>query len=356
MKKKIKYFIKSVFAKRIINEQKVFSIIKKAHRKEQKLLDSLLEKNCDYDYIAESITECMKQEILMGINAKFPGQKVYFDNVTEEETDNSQQPSTELKEESTKDKKRFEFPFFKKTKKEENSDALMLSYKEETDEQPNYLPVVVEEPIELPKESEYWIINPLSGYKNDKKRIPNYTTSLCLVKNGTIYMSAVFDWYRKDLYYAIKGKGAYLNNITIRSSQTDKLSDSIIAFRIGSRGLNDNVELQKALTPLTLTMQSFSNVAVEMCFVASGKIDACVDVAVSDILNYKIGKLIVEEAGGVVTDFMGKEFVDNNSILASNKNINGALLKVVNSKLVSSTIKKAWKITKTALKFIVAII
>ena len=177
-----------------------------------------------------------------------------------------------------------------------------------------------------------------------------------MVKNNEICFSAVFDWYRKDVYYAVKGKGAYMNYRKIRVSQTKTMDDSIIAFRIGSRGLNDNMELQKALTPMTLTMQSFSNVAIEMCFVASGKIDGCVDVAVADLLSYKIGKLILEEAGGKVSDFSGKEFKNSNTILATNGMIHDSILRVVKSKLVSSSIKKAWKITRTALKIVTAII
>lgn len=346
MKKKLKNFFRAIFFKKLIEEQKVIKIIKKAHRKEQNLLNRLLEENCDNEYITNKINELMKDEISEGINKLFPEQKVFFDMpIYEEENLEEEKIVTSDK---FIDKKKSFFKFGKQTQEIEEQPLLISDC---DDYQLEY-----EDTQEIPKEKEYWLINALNGYKNDKNRIPNYSTSVCLVKNGQITFSAVFDWYKKDVYFAVKGKGAYMNNKKIRVSQTKTMNDSIIAFRIGSRGLNDNVELQKALTPLTLTMQSFSNVALEMCFVACGKIDGCVDVAVVDLLNYKIGKLILEEAGGKVTNFSGEEFLDSDNILATNGYVHASILKTVKSKLVSSSIKKVWKITRTALRFVTAII
>lgn len=402
MIKKIKSYFKVLFKKKLVKEQKVLKIVLKAHRKEQILLNKLLEENCDNEYISNKINELMKDEIREGINKLFPNQKVIFDvpSFDMEEQDEKKQDVSKIIAESNNNLiKQSNFGekiknFFKKFKRNSSNGIVnqinygnLLEYNGNNSEQnyqtdfqkeisenvffsdykkDDYKKVEnfnsdysenVDEYEDFENENqEYWLINALSGYKNDRNRISNYTTSLCLVKNNEICFSAVFDWYRKDVYYAVKGKGAYMNYRKIRVSQTKTMDDSIIAFRIGSRGLNDNMELQKALTPMTLTMQSFSNVAIEMCFVASGKIDGCVDVAVADLLSYKIGKLILEEAGGKVSDFSGKEFKNSNTILATNGMIHDSILRVVKSKLVSSSIKKAWKITRTALKIVTAII
>ena len=362
MNKRLINYLKSIFRKRIIEEEKVLKVIKKAHKKEDHLLNKLFEENCDNDYIVSRITETMKTEIEKGIKKLFPNQKMYFDLPITEEVEEQNVLDDGAVIEQVKKKKfsllgsKFKFHHHNNLTEntEEQDDAeLDEEIKQETQLLIDELNLDIADDVAM--ESEYWVINALSGYKNDRNRIPNYCTSLCFVKNNEIYFSAVFDWYRRDIYHAIKGEGAFMNNRKIRVSQNKSLEDSIIAFRIGAKGLSDNVELQKAITPLALKMQSFSNVAIEMCFVASGKIDGCVDVAVTDVLNYKIGKLIVTEAGGTVTDFAGDDYRDSHNILVTNGYIHSSMQKIVKSKLLSSTIKKVFKISKTALKVFLAL-
>ena len=357
MPKQSKKYLKSIFKKRIIKEEKILKAIKRAHKKENNLLNKLLDENCDRDYIIKRITKTMQQEIEKGINKLFPNQKIYFDiPITEEIV-----KSCELEDDIFVDslKKRRYSSLNSKVNSDYNFNQDYVNDNKEITEEGielfiNEFRNIIENNEEKP-ETDYWIVNALSGYKNDINRIPNYSTSLCYVKNNEIYFSAVFDWYQKDVYHAIKGHGAFLNNRKIRVSQNKNLDDTIISFRIGSKGLNDNVELQKAITPLTLKIQSFTNVAIEMCFVACGKIDGCIDVAVTDILDYKIGKLIVTEAGGLVTNFAGEDFKDSSNILATNGYIHSSMQKIVKSKLLSSTIKKVFKISKSALKFFLAL-
>ena len=371
MKKRIKDFVKKIFPKRIIEEQRVLKVVQRAHHSEQALYNRLIEENCDNDYIADQINELMKNKILEGIKKLYPDQKVYFAIPPDEETEvqydvDSAEEDTTNEEEQTKEKpKKKKFFNFHKKKEEttqEQDEIKQLTYSGEYDDMPTEqssgdlekdfyegsdgkILMIQREP----KDKIYWIINALSGYRNDKHRIPNQSTSLCLVKEGQVYFSAVFDWYEKNFYYAVKGQGAYMNGKKIRVSQTEALDKSIIAFRIGSRGLSDNIELQKALTPLTLSMQSFCNVAIEMCQVASGKIDGCVDVAVSDLLNYKF-------SNDKTIRFFSTNFEDSNNIIVTNGIIHSKVIATVRSKLVSSSLKKVWKITKTAIKLVTAII
>ena len=392
-------FIKNMLNGRIIKEQKIVKIVKQAHNKEQRLLKKLLNDCCDNDYIITQIKNLMQNEIRNGIKKHFPTHEVYF-SVKEVEEDSSEVINNNINEQkqsemmnnfkndiSNKENKVINFlnkiknNHFKHsathTPQIDKKDLMLIEYNQNGENRNNKiladdfeyndndynsaklnneLNEVKENSLEEAPKGEYWIINELDGYKNDKNRIPNYTTSLCFVNDGKIKYSVVFDWYTKDIYYAIKDNGAYLNNKRIRVSQRKEIKESIIAFRNGSKGLNDNIELQKILTPLVFQMETFSNVAIQMCFVASGKVDGCVDVAVNDLLNYKIGKLIVEESGGKVTNLNGNEFKDSNNILATNNYIHSQILMAVKTRLMSSKAVKFAKIAKTAIKMVSLII
>ena len=132
MKKKIKDLYRKYFPKKIIDEQKVISIIKKAHRKEQKLYNKLLEQNCDTDYISEKINEPMKNEIVQGIKKHFSSHGVYFAEsiITEEDDGNisanensGQSVNNTMTAETEEKKTKWLFGFGKKKNKEIESSS-----------------------------------------------------------------------------------------------------------------------------------------------------------------------------------------------------------------------------------------
>ncbi|MDI6859602.1 MAG: bifunctional fructose-bisphosphatase/inositol-phosphate phosphatase [Methanocellales archaeon] len=138
------------------------------------------------------------------------------------------------------------------------------------------------------------VLDPLDGTHNAIHGIPFYSFSMAICGNdlSQIYYGYVRDLVTGDVYMAEKTRGAFLNGRKIRVSETmDEYCVSV----------NDHITLDK-----NCKIRLLGSAALELCYVASHKLDALIDnrgyLRVTDI---SAGKLIVEEAGGIVTDCMG---------------------------------------------------
>ncbi|WP_255478778.1 inositol monophosphatase family protein [Rufibacter sp. XAAS-G3-1] len=166
-----------------------------------------------------------------------------------------------------------------------------------------------------------WIIDPLDGTTNFIHGLPVYSVSIALMQNDELVIGVVYDITRDECYHAIKGGGAYCNEKKISVSQAPTLADSLIStgFPYYSFDL-----LQKYLQVMGSFMQSCHGVrrlgsaALDLAYVAAGKSEGYFEF---NIHSYDVagGALLVQEAGGQVTDFRGgQDYVFGRQICVSN--------------------------------------
>ncbi len=164
-----------------------------------------------------------------------------------------------------------------------------------------------------------WIVDPLDGTTNFIHGYPVVSVSIALECLGEIVLGVIFDPTRRELFTAVKGEGSFLNGNPIRVSRIARLGDGLVATGFPFR--------RKEITGQYLTL--FGNVfrrvsdlrragsaALDLAYVASGRCDGFFEIGLSP-WDIAAGALIVEEAGGVVSDFQGgRDFLGTGDIVA----------------------------------------
>lgn len=176
-----------------------------------------------------------------------------------------------------------------------------------------------------------WIIDPLDGTTNFLIQNPFFNTSIALAKNKEVILGVVYDPLHEEFFHAEKGKGAFLNREKINVSVTDKVEDSIITYCHGktNQSKREVVPIYREMKLGAVDMRQIGAGALELCFVASGRVEAFIDNGVYP-WDEAAGSLIVKEAGGKVTDFSGEEWnPEKKTVMASNGKIHQEVLKKI---------------------------
>ena len=174
-----------------------------------------------------------------------------------------------------------------------------------------------------------WIIDPLDGTTNFLHGLPMYAVSIALAFRGVVQQAVVYDPTRNDLFYASRGRGAFLNDKRLRVSKRTRLADCLIGtgfpFRKG-----DN--LQRYLKMFETVMSACGGLrrpgaaALDLCYVAAGWYDGFFETGLSP-WDLAAGSLIITEAGGLVGNFTGEaDFLFQREIVAGNPKIYGQLV------------------------------
>jgi myo-inositol-1(or 4)-monophosphatase len=194
--------------------------------------------------------------------------------------------------------------------------------------------ILAEESGESKNTSEYtWVIDPLDGTTNFAHGFPIFSISIGVQKNGVTIAGVVYDIMRDLVYSAEVRGGAYSNSNKICVSSNDKLQRALLVtgfpYNIAENPENA-FERFIALTKASRGMRRLGSAAIDFCYVANGVFDGFWEVYLHP-WDICAGKLILEEAGGIVTDFNGEAIdIFSNKILASNKNIHNQMLNVIN--------------------------
>lgn len=175
--------------------------------------------------------------------------------------------------------------------------------------------------------SEYtWIIDPIDGTVNYSRGIQMYGISIALARGEDVVLGVVYNPVSDELFSAEKGKGAQLNGAPIRVSNRTDLYQSVIY----------STELFKTaviVAPLFEKIKNFritSSSAYETCLVACGRTEAFIKVT-SHAWGFAAAGLIVEEAGGKVTNFDGTPWnINSTHILSSNGMLHEEIQKYLN--------------------------
>lgn len=159
-------------------------------------------------------------------------------------------------------------------------------------------------------QSDYrWIIDPLDGTSNYAHRYPSFSVSVALTCRQELLLGVVYDPLRDHLFRATAGKGAYLNGERLHVSSTDTLIDSTVGLDWAHEQdlREETVRLVVALAPRVLSLRSLGSAALSLCYVAAGWSDAYFHRKLS-AWDMAAGVLLVQEAGGTLTDLNGGEW------------------------------------------------
>ena len=190
--------------------------------------------------------------------------------------------------------------------------------------------ILTEESGEHKKDSNYlWVIDPLDGTTNFAHGLPIFAVSIGVMKKNEIVAGVVYDVMRDVFYSTEKGSGAFANGVKLNVSANDKIGLGVLVtgFPYNVAENPDNAfERFASLTKQARAVRRLGSAAIDFCYVASGVFDGFWEVSLHP-WDICAGKLLVEEAGGIVTDFSAKQIdIFTPQILASNKKIHQQMI------------------------------
>jgi len=184
--------------------------------------------------------------------------------------------------------------------------------------------IVEENSIEKTSDIYNWIIDPLDGTTNFIHGIPCYSISIALMKDKEIVLGVVYEINLKECFYAWKDSAAYLNGNKIKVSHAQTLADSLIATGFpyyDYQHLEGIMAFLKFLMVESRGVRRLGSAAVDLAYVACGRFDAFYEYSLNP-WDVAAGAFIVQQAGGVVSDFSGKDnYIFGEEIIASNPHI-----------------------------------
>lgn len=177
------------------------------------------------------------------------------------------------------------------------------------------------------REDEYlWVIDPIDGTHNYMRKIPLFATQIALMKNSEVIVGVSNAPALKEFMYAERGRGAYLNDKKVSVSSISNLADSYMCF--GGLKHFEKVGKVQNLLKLVRDTRGHRGIGDFWCYhlLAQGKIDSMTE-ASTKLWDIAALSLIVEEAGGKISDIDGNKLTQNvNSLIATNGHIHDAIV------------------------------
>lgn len=183
-----------------------------------------------------------------------------------------------------------------------------------------------------------WIIDPIDGTNNFMRGFPQFAISIGIEKQGVIEHGIIYDPFKQEAFTATKGQGARLNDRRIRVSNCGKLPRALIATGF-SPYLTEHekavqYELAMKIGKECSAIRITGSAALDLAYVACGRLDGYFESGLK-IWDVAAGSLLVQEAGGFVSDYTGgnKHLQDDSQILAASPKIHQFLQEKINSEI-----------------------
>ena len=201
--------------------------------------------------------------------------------------------------------------------------------------------IIAEETGYKNKGSEYtWVIDPIDGTSNYANNIPWFGTLIAVLKNNKPLMAGAVLPFYKNYYFAQKNKGCFLNNKKISVSKEKNLKNILVAYSLDYK--ENFKETKKATDILAKIVNNVRNIRstnslVDFLYTAEGKLGSCI-FSTTKIWDVASPTLLIEEAGGKVTDIKGKklnfkisekDYQKNYTFVASNKALHSKIIKLL---------------------------
>lgn len=176
-----------------------------------------------------------------------------------------------------------------------------------------------------------WVIDPLDGTTNFIHGVPMYCISIALMQGNEIIIGVVYEVNLRECFYTWKSAPSFLNGAEIRVSQSENIEHSLFAtgFPYYDYGrLDDYLAIFKHLLQHSRGMRRLGSAAADLAYVAAGRYDGFYEYGLSP-WDVAAGALLVKNAGGSVSDFLGDgNFIFGKQIIATNNYIYPEFLKL----------------------------
>src|SRR5438105_5375777 len=182
------------------------------------------------------------------------------------------------------------------------------------------------------KDSDYvWIIDPLAGTTNFIHGLPVYAVSIALAFRGQVQQAVIYAPTRNDMFYASKGRGAFLNDKRLRVSKRTRMQESLVGtgfpFRKGDN-FKRYVQMFEAVMQNCAGLRRPGAAALDLCYVAAGYYDGFFETGLNP-WDIAAGSLLITEAGGLVGNFTGEaDYLYQREVVAGNPKIYGQLVQI----------------------------
>ena len=193
--------------------------------------------------------------------------------------------------------------------------------------------ILAEEFTDIDRGSDFrWIIDPLDGTTNYAHGYPYFCVSIALERLNTMTVGIVYDPMLDEMFVAEKGKGAFVNDREIHVSNTRGIIKSLLATGFPYDIREDSDNNLNYFNEMILSAQAIrraGSAALDLAYVAAGRFDGFWELKLNP-WDIAAGWLLVEEAGGIVTDMGGNDYhLESSSILASNGRIHKEMMDVL---------------------------
>lgn len=183
-------------------------------------------------------------------------------------------------------------------------------------------PEASKQALEDLKDAEYlWIVDPIDGTTNFVHGFPFFSISIGLAYRGEMIVGVVYDPNRDEMFVAEKGKGAYVHGKKMRVSKEPNLAQSLLASGIPADpndALPSNMLGIQAIAPKVRNIRIAGSAALHLAYVAAGRLSGFWEIGLNP-WDMAAGILLVQEAGGTVTDTSGKPYtLELRNVLATN--------------------------------------
>lgn len=180
-----------------------------------------------------------------------------------------------------------------------------------------------------------WIVDPIDGTVNFAHGIPLNCVSIAIEFEGQIIMAAVYNPHLHEFFFAEKGKGAFLNDKPIHVSAETKAINACLVTGFPYTYINmpnGPLEIFDRFVRKGVPVRRLGSAAIDLCWVACGRFDGFYEHKLEP-WDSAAGFLIVEEAGGKVTDLEGRPFsVYQHKLLATNGKIHDEMVEIINNR------------------------
>ena len=173
-----------------------------------------------------------------------------------------------------------------------------------------------------------WYVDPLDGTTNFAHTFPMFCVSMGLERDGEMILAVIYDPLREELFAAEKGSGAQLNDQQIHVSGVKHLEESLVAtgFPSNKRHKSINIHFYHQISLRSHGVRRAGSAALDLAYVAAGRLDCFWEFNLNP-WDVAAGKLIIQEAGGCVTDMKGQlHRLNSASIAASNRLLHTQLI------------------------------
>lgn len=183
-----------------------------------------------------------------------------------------------------------------------------------------------------------WIIDPLDGTTNFLHGFPQFAVSIGVRHKGRLEHAVIYDPMRQELFTASRGGGAQLNDRRLRVTPRKGLEGALLGTGFPfkqQQHLDAYLATFKALFPMTAGIRRPGSAALDLAYVAAGRLDGFWEIGLSP-WDMAAGALLVQEAGGLISDFSGGDaYLDTGNVVAGNPKVFKAILQKIRPHLTA---------------------